>query len=92
MIMNIIWDPVKAAANRKKHGVEFSAAATVLDDPMALTIEDESHHEQRFVTAGVDFSGRVLVVVYTYADADTIRLISARKATPRERKAYEEGI
>ena len=89
--MKIIWDTKKAAANIRKHsGIEFSHAATVLDDPMAVTIEDSQHGEQRFVTIGSDILGRVLVVVYAYAGEEEIRLISARKATPKERKTYEE--
>ncbi len=88
--MRVVWDLKKAAANIRKHGVEFSYAATVFDDPHAVTIEDKSHEEQRFVTVGSDLLGRVLVVVYAYAGADEIRLISARKAGPRERRCYEE--
>ncbi len=57
---------------------------------MAVTIEDSHHGEQRFVTIGTDLLGRVLVVVYAYAGEAEIRLISARKATPKERKTYEE--
>jgi uncharacterized DUF497 family protein len=89
--MKVVWDIKKAAANIRKHGgVEFSHAATVLDDPMAITIEDKRHNEQRFVTIGRDLFGRVLVVVYAYAGAEEIRLISARKASLKERRAYEE--
>jgi uncharacterized DUF497 family protein len=88
--MNIVWDAKKAAANLRNHGIEFSHAATVLDDPMAMTIEDTRHGEQRFVTVGSDILGRVLVVVYTYSGEEEIRLISARKATPQERRVYEE--
>ena len=88
--MTIVWDVKKATANIQNHGVEFSHAATVLDDPMAVTLEDTRHGEQRFVTVGSDLLGRVLVVVYTYSGEDEIRLISARKATPKERRIYEE--
>ena len=89
--MKITWDPKKAQINIRLHGIEFSHAATVLDDPMALTIEDKRHGEQRFVTIGSDLLGRILVVVYAYDDKEQIRLISARKASPHERKQYEEG-
>jgi uncharacterized protein len=82
--MEIIWDPKKAQINIRQHGIEFSHAATVLDDPMALTIEDKRHGEQRLL-------GRVLLVVYAYDDKEHIRLISARKAGPNERKQYEES-
>jgi len=88
--MRVVWDLNKAAANIRNHGVEFSHAATVLDDPMALTIDDTRHGEQRFVTVGSDIIGRTLVVVYSYTGEDEIRLISARKATPKERRVYEE--
>ena len=88
--MTIVWDPKKAQINLRKHGIEFSHAATILDDPMALTIEDRRHAEQRFVTVGTDLLGRILVVVYAYDDKEHIRLISARKASPNERKQYEE--
>jgi uncharacterized DUF497 family protein len=57
---------------------------------MAVTIEDARHGEQRFVTIGADILGRVLVVVYAYSGEDEIRLISARRATPGERRVYEE--
>lgn len=86
--MRVIWDTGKAAANIRKHKVEFSHAATVLDDPGAITIEDLRHEEQRFVTLGADLVGRILVVVYAYEAEDAIRLISARKATPSERRTY----
>jgi uncharacterized DUF497 family protein len=88
--MGVIWDRNKAAANIRNHGVEFAHAATVLDDPMAVTIDDARHGEQRFVTVGADILGRSLVVVYSYTGEDEIRLISARKATPKERRVYEE--
>lgn len=89
--MKVVWDTEKAAANILKHGgIEFSHATTVLDDPMAVTIEDIRHGEQRFVTLGTDLLGRVLVVVYAYAGDQEIRLISARKASPKERRSYEE--
>jgi hypothetical protein len=88
--MRIVWDIGKAAANIRNHGIEFPHAATVLDDPMAITIEDTHHAEQRFVTVGSDLLGRILVVVYAYSGEEEIRLISARKATARERRVYEE--
>ena len=90
--MDIIWDPKKAETNFRKHGVRFSDAETVLFDPLALTLKDQDGDgEQRFVTVGSDAIGRIIVTVYTYRD-DTIRLISARKATATERKQYEKGI
>ncbi len=86
----VIWDTIKAAANFKKHGVRFSDASTVLDDPLGLTVGDHRHDEQRFVTIGSDLEGRVLVVVYSYANSSTVRLISARAAEPSERRQYAE--
>jgi uncharacterized DUF497 family protein len=90
--MEIRWDPQKAEANFRKHKIRFSDAESVLFDPMTLTIEDQIvDREQRFLSVGSDALGRILVIVYTY-HGNTIRLISARKATPKERKYYEKGI
>lgn len=90
--MKVTWDPQKAETNLKKHRIRFSDAETVLFDPMALTIEDQDvEGERRFVSVGSDALGPVLVVVCAYRE-DAIRLISARRATPTERKYYEEGI
>ena len=90
--MEIKWNPQKAEANFRKHKIRFSDAESVLFDPMTLTIEDQIiDQEQRFLSVGSDALGRILVIVYTY-QGDTIRLISARKATPNERKYYEKGI
>jgi hypothetical protein len=87
--MSYEWDPNKAKSNFKKHGVKFSDAVGVFEDEQAITIDDENEKEDRFVTIGMDFLSRVLVVVYTFRDI-VIRIISARKATKRERKMYEE--
>ena len=90
--MQITWDPKKAEINVRKHKVRFSDAETVFYDPMALTIKEQTRSgEQRFVTVGADAIGRIIVIIYTYRE-DSIRLISARKATPSERRQYEEGI
>ena len=90
--MRAVWDPEKAAINLAKHGVRFSDAELVLYDPLAVTVEDEAAEgEQRLVTIGMDAAGRVLVVLYTFR-ADDVRLISARQATRRERRVYEEGV
>lgn len=82
------WDPAKAAANLAKHGVDFADAVGVFEDDRAITIDDNSTDEARFKTLGSDFLSRVLVVAYTYR-GDRIRLISARKATARQRDLYE---
>ena len=90
--MYITWDPNKAEINFKKHGIRFSDADVVLYDPFAMTLEEHVvANEQRFVTVGADAVGRIIAVVYSYR-ADTIRLISGRKATSKERKQYEKGI
>jgi uncharacterized DUF497 family protein len=90
--MRVVWDPRKASSNLRKHGICFSDAEMVLFDPHALTREDtEARGEQRFVSVGTDSTGRILVVVYAHR-GDNLRLISARAATGRERKTYEEGI
>ena len=90
--MQIRWDSRKASSNLDKHGIRFSDAEGVLFDPNALTREDPAARgEQRFVSIGTDFLGRVLVVVYAYGE-DDLRLISARRATRKERGQYAEGI
>ena len=88
---NCEWDPKKAASNLRKHGISFADAVIALEDEMALTGGDDRPNEKRYVTIGADDVGRILVVVYTYRDT-RIRIISARKATPRERQQYTESI
>jgi uncharacterized DUF497 family protein len=86
------FDPTKNEANIAKHGVSLSEADGVLLDPLALTIEDGSAEgEVRYVTIGVNSMGLLMVVVWCER-GDDVRLISARKAEPKERRAYEEGI
>ena len=82
------WDAEKAAANLRKHGVDFADAETALRDEMAMTVADDDPMEERFVTLGMDALGRLLVVVYEWRE-DDVRLISARKATRAERRQYE---
>ena len=90
--MRFEWDPPKSQANLRAHGVSFAEAVTVLEDDFALTREDPAAvDEPRFVTLGLSNVANLLVVVYTYQEADAIRLISAWKATRRQRKAYEKG-
>jgi uncharacterized protein len=83
------WNPRKATDNLKKHGVSFEEASTVFGDPLAVTIRDPLHSadEQRFVTVGRSTRQRVLVVVHTER-ADAVRIISARLATPREKRHH----
>ncbi len=85
------WDPVKAAANARKHGVTFEEAKSVFWDDFALFQEDTEHSvgEERFLLLGLSSKPRLLLVVHGYrAGEDVIRLISARKATPHERSQY----
>lgn len=92
VIVKYEWDSAKAASNRKKHGVDFADAVGVFEDELAITVEDEDAEERRFITIGVDFTLKILVVVYASRVADVIRIISARKATKKERLTYEKGI
>ena len=87
------WDPRKAKANSDKHGVSFDEAVTIFLDADALDGPDLQHstHEARFRRLGRSPDGRMLMVVYTQrraGDAETIRLISARRASRQERAAY----
>ena len=90
--MKIEWDPQKAKLNLTKHGVAFEEAATALSDPMAVTGADPDHsdNEERYITFGVSARNRLLVVSHA-EEGETIRLISARKASKGERELYEEG-
>jgi uncharacterized protein len=85
------WDPYKAKWSLAKHKVSFEEAATVLLDPLAKTAADPDHSvdERRFITFGLSARQRLLVVSFTWRD-DSIRIISARLATRREREIYEE--
>jgi uncharacterized DUF497 family protein len=92
MNMDVRWDPAKAVANRKKHGVCFADAEAALYDPHALTLEDpDARGEQRFVSMGRGATGDILVVVYSWRD-EHVRLISARRATRAEKNAYEKRL
>jgi uncharacterized DUF497 family protein len=86
------WDPAKAAANERKHGITFAEAETVFSDEHALLLDDPDHsstEEDRFILLGLSARLRVLVVVHCHrAPNDTIRLTSARKAMPSERRHY----
>jgi uncharacterized protein len=87
--MRFQYDPSKAATNLKKHGVSFADAEGVFYDPLALHRSDpDTEGEERFLAVGLGSAGQILVVVYTLR-GDDIRLISARYATPKERRRYE---
>lgn len=90
--MSAEFDPKKDAANLKKHGVSLSEGDGVLNDPLALTVEDKTTEgEQRFVTIGMNVFGSLMVVVHTPSGED-VRIISVRKADPKERRNYEKGV
>jgi hypothetical protein len=87
--MKYEWDPGKAASNLRKHDVHFADAVGVLEDNMALWQEDIGEYdEERFVAIGMDYLGRILTIVFTFR-GNSIRLISARKATKNEKSAYD---
>jgi len=94
---NFEWDPKKAALNLRKHKISFEDAAEVFLDPSAISIYDEEHSglEDRWITLGKSSENVTLVVVHTFLEQGRnrfhIRMISARKATKKERKQYEEG-
>jgi uncharacterized DUF497 family protein len=85
------WDPVKANANFRKHGVLFSDAVSVLEDEQALTLRDPyAEEEKRWITVRLDLLGSLLVVVYVWRD-EKIRFISARPATACEPQQYDDS-
>lgn len=94
-IYEFLWDSAKARANASKHDVTFDQAATVFLDALTLTVYDEpnSQDEERWFTLGFDASGKLMAVAHTYEITGStnvrIRIISARKATKRERHSYE---
>ncbi|MCC3404412.1 MAG: BrnT family toxin [Microcoleus sp. PH2017_29_MFU_D_A] len=90
--MNFEWDENKAARNLSKHGVSFEEAKTVFDDPLYVDFYDPDHsdEEDRYIIVGESRRGRLLIVSYTER-GKTIRLISAREVTRKEREVYEEG-
>ena len=91
--MKFAWDPRKDRENRAKHGVAFTEASTVFDDPYATTIDDPDHSvgEHRYLTTGNSHQQRLLIVSHTEEAEDLIRIIGARRVTNVERHAYEEG-
>jgi uncharacterized DUF497 family protein len=86
------WDEVKAKANLKKHKVSFEEGKTIFNDPFLFTFPDSKHseNEERYVNVGSSANRRILVLTHTERQGK-IRIISCRKATPRERSFYEEG-
>ncbi len=91
--MRVEWDERKAAANARKHGITFEEAVTALMDRAAVSfIDDETSEEEREVTVGHSLRNRLLLVVHVERQSGVLRIISARRATKKERHAYEEGI
>lgn len=95
-LLEFEWDPAKARANFSKHGVGFERAAEVFRDPLALTIPDDEHSvtELRWITMGKDTRGQSVLIVHTFEQLDEktarLRIISARRPTRAEARAYEE--
>ena len=90
--MSAEFDPKKDAANIKKHGVSLSEGDGVLNDPLALTIEDDTvEGERRFVTIGMNAFGSLMIVVHTPRGSGS-RIVSVRKADPKERRNYEKSV
>lgn len=90
--MDFEWDSKKDTANQRKHGISFREAATVFEDVLSTTFPDQDHSssEQRYLTIGLSTLGRLLVISHTER-RDTIRIISARLVTRREKGFYEES-
>ena len=91
--MRFEWDSSKAQLNFSKHGISFEEASTIFGDPLSITRPDPDHSEEeaRWVTIGVSTNFKTIVVVHTDR-AETMRIISARLSTKRERDCYEQGI
>jgi uncharacterized DUF497 family protein len=86
------WDEVKAKANLKKHKVSFEEGKTIFNDPFLFSFPDVKHSasEERYINIGLSANGRVLILTHTEPQGK-IRIVSCRKATPRERRFYEEN-
>ena len=89
-MMRFEWDPEKEKRNLRKHGVSFAEAVTVFHDPLSATFDDPDHSEgeQRFITVGMSVHERLIIVAHTVR-ANSIRIISARRATKHEREKHE---
>ena len=93
MALTFEWDSRKARSNLSKHGISFEEASTIFGDSLSLTIPDPDHSitERRYITVGRAFNGKLLVVVHTDR-GNNIRIISARPASRRERRFYEQEV
>ena len=94
MALQFEWDEDKAVSNLRKHGVSFDEASTVFADPLAVLFDDEEHSDDeiREIAIGRTILQQWVLVFFTERGEDLIRIISARKATKRERRDHEEGI
>lgn len=93
MTLKFEWDETKNRLNRKKHGIWFEEAQTVFDDPLSRLFHDKVEVEERYILIGASRYSQVLVVVHCYRSSDSkVRIISARRATKRERDYYEKRI
>lgn len=94
MSIRLEWDPRKALRNHRKHGVTFREAASTFNDPKPCILPDHRHSddEERWIFLGRSALGRLIAVMFTERDENRVRLISARRATARERSVYEENV
>lgn len=92
--MTYEWDEVKAQLNIAKHGVSFEEAVSVFGDEYGIVVFDEEHSsdEERFYLIGMSVKERILIVVHCQRDSDVMRIISARKATKKEKQQYREQL
>jgi len=92
--MKFTWNEDKSLSNRRKHGISFEVATLVFEDPDALSVRDELAEDERWITVGCAKGVVLILVVHTFTEGEDneeiIRIISARKATPRERESYEQ--
>ncbi len=88
--MKILFDPQKNLINIRKHGINFVDVEAVFYDAFAITIEDVGHYEQCLLTIGMNIDHQLLVICYSYSEQNSLRIISAIKADPSERRQYEE--
>jgi len=93
MSLSVDWDPTKAASNLRKHGVSFEEAASAFADALSITLPDPDHslEDERLLLLARATSGRFLIIAFTER-GDSLRIISARLMTPRERRAYEHEL
>lgn len=89
--MKFEWDENKNQANIKKHGISFADAIYVFTDPLALNMPDSEHseNEERWIILGKNLQSSIILIVHTYREGDSIRIISARKSTRNEQRIYE---